>query len=260
MDETISPFSSKRPFVVGRTNTHPIMSFTSTLNITDKQILDACRVIKLVGEKTKEQSEKALLEEDYTVNVEINYTFSGKRKNTPVKIVLKKSLFSTEDGDSALLIVSNTAEKVKDLLKEEPINGVSKVVTLDKLRSTFVRYEQKRDLLKNYERILADEAIVPMIPSVLGKTCMKAKKHPVPVKLDWEMDKLKKNIEKGLNTTLLFVNCAPMTSVRAGKLSFTDEELLENIRCVLATAFKYIDSDRISSISLKVFLRLHTHI
>lgn len=102
------------------------MSFTSTLNITDKQILDACRVIKLVGEKTKERSDKSLLEEDYTVNVEIEYTFDGKRKNTPVKIVLKKSLFNTEDGDSALLIVSNTAEKVKDLLKEDPVSGVSK--------------------------------------------------------------------------------------------------------------------------------------
>ena len=107
------------------------------------------------------------------------------------------------------------------------------MVTIDKLRSTFVRYEQKRDLLKSYERILADEAIVPMIPSVLGKACMKAKKHPVPVKLDWETDKLKKNLEKGLSTALLFVNCATTTSVRTGKLSFTDEELLANIRCVL---------------------------
>ena len=235
------------------------MSFTSTLNITDKQILDACRVIKLVGEKTKERSDKSLLEEDYTVNVEIEYTFDGKRKNTPVKIVLKKSLFNTEDGDSALLIVSNTAEKVKDLLKEDPVSGVSKVVTIDKLRSTFVRYEQKRDLLKSYERILADEAIVPMSPSVLGKACMKAKKHPVPVKLDWETDKLKKNLEKGLSTALLFVNCATTTSVRTGKLSFTDEELLANIRCVLATAFKYIDSNRIASICLKVVVLLPTH-
>ena len=213
------------------------MSFTSTLNITDKQILDACRVIKLVGEKTKERSDKSLLEEDYTVNVEIEYTFDGKRKNTPVKIVLKKSLFN----------------------KEDPVSGVSKVVTIDKLRSTFVRYEQKRDLLKSYERILADEAIVPMIPSVLGKACMKAKKHPVPVKLDWETDKLKKNLEKGLSTALLFVNCATTTSVRTGKLSFTDEELLANIRCVLATAFKYIDSNRIASICLKVVVLLPTH-
>ena len=176
-----------------------------------------------------------------------------------MKIVLKKSLFNTEDGDSALLIVSNTAEKVKDLLKEDPVSGVSKVVTIDKLRSTFVRYEQKRDLLKSYERILADEAIVPMIPSVLGKACMKAKKHPVPVKLDWETDKLKKNLEKGLSTALLFVNCATTTSVRTGKLSFTDEELLANIRCVLATAFKYIDSNRIASICLKVVVLLPTH-
>lgn len=98
-----------------------------------------------------------------------------------------------------------------------------------------------------------------MIPSVLGKACMKAKKHPVPVKLDWETDKLKKNLEKGLSTALLFVNCATTTSVRTGKLSFTDEELLANIRCVLATAFKYIDSNRIASICLKVVVLLPTH-
>ncbi len=74
-----------------------------------------------------------------------------------------------------------------------------------------------------------------------------------------ETDKLKKNLEKGLSTALLFVNCATTTSVRTGKLSFTDEELLANIRCVLATAFKYIDSNRIASICLKVVVLLPTH-
>ena len=40
------------------------MSFTNVLEISDEQILDACRVMKLVGEKAKEASTNQLLEED----------------------------------------------------------------------------------------------------------------------------------------------------------------------------------------------------
>ena len=126
------------------------MSFTNVLEISDEQILDACRVMKLVGEKAKEASTNQLLEEDNIISVEIDYTSTGQRKNTPVKIVLKKSLFNPVDGDTALLIVSDKSEKVKDELKESPVEGVTKVVTLDKVRKTFARYEQRRDLVKSF--------------------------------------------------------------------------------------------------------------
>ena len=37
-----------------------------------------------------------------------------------------------------------------------------------------------------------------------------------------------------------------------GKLSFTEKELHENIRCVLPVVFKYIDADRIAKMCLMV--------
>ncbi len=228
------------------------MSFTNVLEISDEQILDACRVMKLVGEKAKEASTNQLLEEDNIISVEIDYTSTGQRKNTPVKIVLKKSLFNPVDGDTALLIVSDKSEKVKDELKESPVEGVTKVVTLDKVRKTFARYEQRRDLVKSFSRILADEAIVPMIPSVLGNASMKSRKLPVPVKLGDDAEKRKGSIAAALSSTLLQVNWSCVTSVKVGKLSFTEKELLENIRCVLPVVFKYIDAERIAKMCLMV--------
>ena len=228
------------------------MSFTHVLEISDEQILDACRVIKLVGEKAKEANTNQLLEEDNIISIEIDYTSTGQRKNTPVKIVLKKSLFNPVDGDTALLIVSDKAEKVKNELKESPVEGVTKVVTLDKVRKTFARYKQRRDLVNSFSRILADEAIVPMIPSVLGNASIKSRKLPISVKLDDDAEKRKSNIALALSSTLLHVNWSCVTSIKTGKLSFTEQELLANIRCVLPVVFKYIDADRIAKMCLMV--------
>ncbi|KAI9223585.1 ribosomal protein L1p/L10e family-domain-containing protein [Blastocladiella britannica] len=77
----------------------------------------------------------------------------------------------------------------KDLQSDAKIqlraNGVeaSKVLGISKLRKKFATYEQRRALAAQFDVFLADAAIVPMLPKLLGKGFFTAKKTPIPVKV-----------------------------------------------------------------------------
>ena len=95
------------------------------------------------------------------------------------------------------LITKDPQREYKDLLKEKNIKGVTRVrpppcpralrsttprLTVDadlpwrrrqvlgltKLRTKFKQFEAKRQLLGMYDRFLADDRIVPMLPKLLG--------------------------------------------------------------------------------------------
>lgn len=229
------------------------MVFEETLSIPDEMIKDACRVLKAVGEKEMESNSADILDEDKTVELIVCYSVEGERKNTPCLISLKYPLFRHEDGDNAILIISNKDTETKEVLAKNPIPGLEKVVVVDKVRKTFARFLQKRDLMKSYKRFLCDESIVPLMPSILGKTFIKTKRHPIPVRISTTSPEQRRaNILKGLSSTCLFVNWGPITNVKIGKLSFSEEELVENIRCALPVIFKYINAKTIDRMALMV--------
>ncbi len=81
---------------------------------------------------------------------------------------------------------------------------MAKIISLDKLRTSYARFEQRRELLATYDLFLADDRILPMLCKVgltdvlysriaaqlrpgasqtLGKTFFSRKKQPVPIKM-----------------------------------------------------------------------------
>ena len=229
------------------------MPFDQSLSIAEEVIRDACRVVIAVGEKELESHSDNILEDDKSVELVVTYTVEGERKDTPCIIPLKHSLFRVEDGDNAILIISKNDTTTKSALSANPVPGVEKVVVVDKMRKTFDRYMQKRDLIKAYTRFLCDASIIPLMPSILGKKCMISKKHPTSVSINSKSpEKLRENIQKALSSTSMFVNWGVNSNVKVGKLSFSEQELLENILCVLPVVYKYINAENINRLALKV--------
>lgn len=58
---------------------------------------------------------------------------------------------------------------------------VGKVISLQKLRTSYARFEERRRLRDSYDVFLADDRILPMLTSVLGKSFFSRKKQPIPV-------------------------------------------------------------------------------
>ena len=231
------------------------MPFDQSLSISEEAIKDACRVIKAVGEKESELHSDNILEDDKAVELVVTYEVEGDRKDTGCIIPLEHSLVRVEDGDNAILVISKNDTTTKAALSANPVPGLEKVVVVDKMRKTFDRYMQKRDLLRAYTRFLCDASIVPLMPSILGKKCMISKRHPTPISITKKSpEKLREAIQKALSSTSLFVNWGVNTDVKVGKLSFSEQELLENILCVLPVVYKYINAEKISRLALKVLL------
>lgn len=231
------------------------MSGQPTLAISDKIIQEAYRVLKAVGEKADSGEKQQLIEEDKMVELYITYDLEGEKKSTPCIVELQHSLFDAEDGDNAILLTTNKDSTTKEYLSEHPIPGLTKVTSMDKIRTTFATYEQQRNLLHSYKRFLCDESILPMMGSILGCKSFQWNKKPFPVSLK-KTGSLEKNIKKALSSTMYLVNCGTVLSIKIGKLSFTEDQILENTRCVLFSLFKKIASKNILTMAFKVFLEM----
>lgn len=53
---------------------------------------------------------------------------------------------------------------------------MSRVVGVEKLKGKFKPFEARRQLMKDHDVWLADERVVPLLPGILGKIFLDAKK------------------------------------------------------------------------------------
>ena len=56
--------------------------------------------------------------------------------------------------------------RIHSPLAHRQVDGMAKIITLDKLRTDYKRFEQKRELLATYDMFLADDRILPMLCKV----------------------------------------------------------------------------------------------
>jgi ribosome biogenesis protein UTP30 len=74
------------------------------------------------------------------------------------------------------LICKDPQREYKDLLDSHGIKFISRVVGIAKLKGKFKPFEARRLLLKEHGLFLADERVIPLLPTLLGKKWFEAKK------------------------------------------------------------------------------------
>jgi ribosome biogenesis protein UTP30 len=117
-----------------------------------------------------------------------------------------------EDPEICLIVKDSAQEWVQDLVLELNIQTVKKVVTLTDLRKQYSRYNQRRDLLSMYNVFMADDRILPMLTTALGKDFVKAKKLPLPLRLS--KTTLPFSITNNLSATFMTLGAGTSVSVR----------------------------------------------
>jgi ribosome biogenesis protein UTP30 len=103
------------------------------------------------------------------------------------------------------------------------------------LKGKHKTFEAKRALRDAHDVFLADDRVVHLLPSILGKTFYAGKHNPIPVVLPSESGKeehLKIEIEKALASTYLHLAPGTCTTIRVGLAAQSAEQIAANIKAV----------------------------
>ncbi|KAL0542258.1 hypothetical protein IC582_022356 [Cucumis melo] len=197
-----------------------------------------------VGRETAEKAVESLLQwrsskrekpqlfdqEDFLYLVVTLKKIPPKGRTNPYKIPLPHSLHS--DSSELCLIIDDrtksnlTKDDARKKIQSENI-PISKVIKLSKLKSDYRPFEAKRKLCDSYDMFFADDRVIPLLPSLLGKHFYKKKKIPVPLNLrhkNW-----KEQIEKTCSSGLLYLRTGTCSVVKVAKTSMAVEEIVDNV-------------------------------
>ncbi|KAF7296648.1 hypothetical protein HMN09_01073100 [Mycena chlorophos] len=100
---------------------------------------------------------------------------SSVHRFKPVKIPIVHPIVDPRI-EAVCLITKDPQRKYKDLLEEQGIKFISRVVGIEKLKGKFKPFEARRQLLKQNGLFLADDRVIPLLPKLLGVKWFEAKK------------------------------------------------------------------------------------
>eukprot|EP00947_MAST-08B_sp_MAST-8B-sp1_P002856 g2856.t1 len=180
---------------------------------------------------------------------------SARNVGKPLRVVIPNSLLPASADPKICLFVKEEAVKaLQEKLEDRPVEGLTKVIGLEKLRKAYSQYADKRELLASFDLFLADDRILPMLSKALGKAFFSAKKQPIPIKgTKLTSSKLEKIVAAARDSTFVYLGRGDCVAVRVGKTSFTDEDLAANCVAAIAGTVSHIDGNwgNIQCINLK---------
>ncbi|CCG81987.1 Putative uncharacterized protein [Taphrina deformans PYCC 5710] len=157
-----------------------------------------------------------------------------KKRLKPARLPLAHP-FTPEDA-TVCLFVKDPQRTYKDMIEQAGLSSVvTRVVGISKLKEKHKSYEAKRALRDSHDIFMADDRVVSLLPSLLGKTFYAAKKNPLPISVPTKPEKsenLKIEINKALGSTSLHLAPGTCTMIRVGIAGQTAEQLAENIELV----------------------------
>ena len=221
------------------------------IEISSQAMKEAVESLRTLREAELQSQPKKMIEDTDGVQLQLSLHIAHKRRNTPIVVKLPNSIFSVENGDNAILFVSDNDTTTKNHLRDVPVKGLEKVIALEKARKNLATYKLKRDLSKNYKVYLADESIIPMMPSIIGKKAMDMKKIPYPVKTKVaSSEKLAEHISSVLSSTQICL-FGPCNVIHVARFDHSDDEIVANLEVILTAINQHVPFLAIDSITLK---------
>ncbi|KAJ4496941.1 ribosomal protein L1p/L10e family-domain-containing protein [Lentinula lateritia] len=153
--------------------------------------------------------------------------------------------------ESVCLITKDPQRTYKDLIVDNDIHFVHKVVGIEKLKGKFKAYDARRALLKEHGLFLADKRIIPLLPKLLGSKFFEAKKQPLPVTVTRK--DLKKELERAINSTYMPSIRGTSLSIKVGRFSQPAAQVVANIQTALPAIAARVNGgwDNIQGLGLK---------
>ena len=116
---------------------------------------------------------------------------------------------------------------LREYFQSHPLAPLTRILPLSRLRREYRQYKDRRDLLALYDVFLADDRILPLLPSVLGVKFFEKKKQPLPVNL--RVKDKRGEVEAALKGTAMFIPKGSSLQVKIGRMSMARGEVCENV-------------------------------
>ncbi|CCF53527.1 hypothetical protein NDA11_006583 [Ustilago hordei] len=151
----------------------------------------------------------------------------------PMRINLPHALH-TPGEISVCLLTKDPQRESKDLLVQEKIKSISRVVGVAKLKGKFKPFDARRRLVEDHDVFLADDRIVPTLPNLCGKVFFDAKKNPITVEITKKGEALRKELDSAISGTTFVKNKGSCSSIKIGYLNkHSAQQLTENVIALL---------------------------
>uniref|UniRef100_M4BCI3 Ribosomal protein L1 n=1 Tax=Hyaloperonospora arabidopsidis (strain Emoy2) TaxID=559515 RepID=M4BCI3_HYAAE len=204
-----------------------------------------------VAKRTQEQTKAPLVDDmDYVSCILTRRLVPAKTSLKPIPITLSHALYD-EGAEICLIVKDSDKKRIKEALAGDPVTGVTKVLTVKKLRKNFSRFEDKRALADAYDMFLADDRVLPYLKSALGTKFFVKKKAPVAVRVS------RKNVSTSVRLascrTALHVSAGVCNNVKVARLDMTPEQMVENIMVAMNHCANQVPKgwNGVQSISIK---------
>ncbi|DAZ95184.1 TPA: hypothetical protein N0F65_013029 [Lagenidium giganteum] len=222
--------------------------------LDDAQVRKAVVALKKLMEvQESKQTKQQLLANPPAISCIITRKIvPGKSSLKPIQIDLPHSVLgAANDVEMCLFVKDTDKERIKKALKEEPVPGLAKVMTLKKLKKEFSTFEDKRALAGAYGMFLVDDRILPYMKTPLGTKFFVKKKQPIPVRISRK--EVSAAIRAVFHRTTMFVSTGACTNVKVAHVGMSLDEIVTNIIVGMNNCAAHISKGwlGIQSISIK---------
>lgn len=162
-------------------NSNQVLSYYCSLSIYFinfflLKVLRAVRALLKYFNEFKEKHDKnSLFELEDNINLQIS--LHKIPKSHPKKHVIPIPHSINDPSQCEICFIVKNAKVTKKFLKDQNVPNIKKVIDIEHLRTKYKEYEARRKLLGSYDLFICDARILLLLPGLLGKTFIKAKKY-----------------------------------------------------------------------------------
>ncbi|KAK6464584.1 ribosomal protein L1p/L10e family-domain-containing protein [Scheffersomyces coipomensis] len=231
-----------------------------------KAISELSKFLERESANTKESKTDLFADEDddesKNLYLQINTKkfVSSKPQFKPKLIKLTHSIYNQEQLKTCLIIRDQlvTTSQQLEALENESLPTVSQILPLKSLKTEYKHYEKRRELYAKYDLFLVDDALLNLMPTLLGKVFYGNgnNKLPLPIRVttssntkELSLVTLKNQLEKCLTSTAFLPPMGVNISIKIGSIteSFKQDDLVQNLQDTLVA----FDKDSLRSVMLK---------
>jgi ribosome biogenesis protein UTP30 len=201
-----------------------------------------------------------LLGHETIVQLQLGLNDAPQRSHVkPIRLLIPHPFRKTskdedlEEPEVCLIVKDEAKPWVQEMITNFPehMSCIKKVLTLDSLRKKHAQYQQRRSLLARFNLFMADDRILPMLTSALGKDFFVAKKQPIPVRLT-RKEALPFTIKNALQSTFFSFSRGTCVTIIVGKTDMEATKLRANILSCVSQAVAKIPKQWNNLLSLSI--------
>ncbi|CEG42381.1 low quality protein: ribosomal l1 domain-containing protein 1-like [Plasmopara halstedii] len=221
--------------------------------LDEAQVRRAVLALQQFAAKRNEKRTKTALVEDSDLIscILTRKVVPAKASLKPIPITLPHAI-RDESADICLFVKDEDKKRIKEALDKDPVQGVTKVMSVKKLRKNFSQFEDKRALAGAYDMFLADDRVIPYLKGPLGSKFFTKKKQPIAVRVS------RKNVTSSLRLaakrTAFHVSAGVCQNVKVARLDMTIEQIVDNIMVAMNSCANLVPKgwNGVQSINLKL--------